>query len=60
MESLLEKAYKFLSEHPEINEVELSDGTNRVRVVRNAPVNQYPYWTYTYTPPNEPKYYPAY
>lgn len=44
MESLLEKAYKFLSEHTDINEVELIDGINRVRVIRNAPVIKYPDW----------------
>ena len=45
MDSLLEKAYKFLSEHTEINEVELTDGTIKVRVVRNAPIITYPSWT---------------
>ncbi|MBE9570314.1 MAG: hypothetical protein IMF11_06800 [Proteobacteria bacterium] len=49
METLLRAAMKFLDENMGINEVELSDGINRVKVVRYAPTIQY----YT-TPPSYP------
>jgi len=49
MENLLKQAKKFLDENPSFNEVELSDGINRVRVVRNSPVVWYSYpYTYQY------------
>ena len=54
MERLLETAKKFLSENLDLNEVELSDGINKVKVVRNAPNIWYyqpqPIWQYTYQP----------
>ena len=37
MKKLLEQAKKFLEENPELNEAELSDGINKVRVVRSIP-----------------------
>ena len=46
MEKLLEQAKKFLDENLQFNEVELSDGINRVRVVRNCPMYWYPTVTY--------------
>jgi len=39
METLLKRAYEFLREHPDLNEVELTDTTGiKVRVTRLAPV----------------------
>jgi hypothetical protein len=57
MDKLLEQAKKFLQENMNINEVELSDGFNKVRIVRNAPFinvqSLYPqqYWGGTWTSP---------
>lgn len=51
MDTLIEKAQKFMRENPTINEVELSDGTNKVRIIRNIPTIwcNYPYpYTITY------------
>ena len=46
MDNLMEKAKKFLDSNYDINEIELSDGISRVKLVRNLPVVQY------YQPPN--------
>lgn len=61
MEKLLKIAKEFLNENLFLNEVELSDGIGKVRVVRNSPVVWYytqPY-TYQYTipgyNPNQPQ-----
>lgn len=41
MDSLIEKAREFLAKHFDINEIELSDGVNRVRLIRNSPSIMY-------------------
>jgi len=46
MDKLIEKAIKVLNENYSVNEVELSDGVSRVRVVRNAAAMTC--WTYPY------------
>lgn len=48
MEELLERAKKFLGDNPYLNEVELQDGSLRVRVVRFAP---YVTWSYRWNNP---------
>lgn len=50
MDKLLEQAAKFFKDHPEINEIELSDSFhNRVHLVRISPAPIYPllqnYWS---------------
>jgi len=51
MEELIKQAMKALQENPLVNEVELADGINKVRVVRNAPAIYCTWpWTYTYQP----------
>ena len=37
MNKLLEQAIAFLEDNPTVTEIELSDGTNRVRIVRAIP-----------------------
>ncbi len=37
MKELLEQAAQFLSDHPEINEVELCDGQVKVHLIRFTP-----------------------
>ncbi len=52
MKELLEQATKFLKDHPEVNEIELSDPYNcRVHLVRITPApNYWPQWNWTYQP----------
>ncbi len=51
MKKLLEQAKKFLEENPNLNEIELSDGINKIRIIRNSPVIWYYQPTPTYTTP---------
>ena len=54
MDKLIEQAVKVLTDNFGFNEIEMSDGVNKVRVVRNAPCITYstnePY-TYKYSTP---------
>jgi len=52
MDKLIEKAIKVLNENCLINEVELSDGVSKVRVVRN--VANVTYWVHPYQSPTSP------
>lgn len=54
-ENLLAEANKFLHEHPEYNEIELSDGNLKVRVVRWTPAPMTaPFYPPTYWPQPAP------
>ncbi len=55
MEKLLEQAKKFLYENPYFNEVDLSDGINMIKVVRNSAV----IWYYNNTEPYKTTFYPT-
>lgn len=50
MDNLLEKAKEFLDKNFGYNEVELTDGTIKVRLVRYAPTIQYSYQPPSYSP----------
>ena len=58
MDNLMEKAKKFLDSNYDINEIELSDGVSRVRLMRNSPVMQY--YQPQYTPYQYQYHYPQY
>lgn len=53
MKELLEQAAQFLKDHPEINEVELSNGRyDKVHLVRFTPTPvPYTWWAYSQTFP---------
>lgn len=50
MDELLKKAKEFLEANWNLNEVELSDGINKVRVVRISYPHAYDAYPYTYNP----------